>query len=69
MSDDDKTDEEKAAEAAAKAEKAAAKKEPKRIKVRVLRAVDAYHHKLVLDVPNDEYHRALLKQGNLKAVD
>lgn len=49
--------------------KAAAKKEPKRLTVRVLRAVDAYHHRgATLDVPNDEYHRGLVAQGNLRVV-
>lgn len=43
---------------------------PKEITVLVLRAVDGYHHRgATLTVPNDEYHRGLVKQGNLKAVD
>lgn len=45
-------------------------KEPKHLTVRVLRAVDAYHHRgSTLKVPNDEYHRGLVAQGNLKAVE
>lgn len=45
------------------------KSEPKTIKVLVLRAVSPYHHRgTTLTVPNDEFHRGLLKQGNLKAV-
>ena len=43
---------------------------PKEITIRVLRAVDAYHHRgATLTVPNDEYHRGLVKQGNVRVVD
>jgi hypothetical protein len=47
-----------------------APKKPKRLNVRVLRAVDAYHVRgVVLSVPDDEYHQGLLKQGNLRLED
>ncbi len=46
------------------------KAEPKTLNVLVLRAVHPYHHRgVTLAVPNDEFHRGLLKQGNLKAVE
>lgn len=46
-----------------------AKAAPKTIEVVVLRAVDGYHHRNAqLTVPNDEYHRGLLKQGNLREL-
>ncbi len=42
-------------------------KRAKSLTVRVLRAVDRYHHRnTVLTVPNDEYHRGLVAQGNLR---
>lgn len=65
MSDEETT--EATTDEGAKPEKK--KAEPKTLTVRVLRAVDGYHHRTVLTVPNDEYHRGLLKQGNLKAVE
>jgi len=42
-------------------------KERKTIRVTVLRAIDAYHIRgIELTVPNDAYHRGLVKQGNLR---
>lgn len=39
------------------------------LRVQVLRAIDGYHHRgSTIEVPDDEYHRGLLKQGNLKEV-
>lgn len=64
----DPTDDAPAADVAAApvAEDAA----PSTLRVRVLRAVAPYHHRnATLTVPDDEFHRGLLKQGNLKAVD
>lgn len=37
------------------------------IRVTVLRAIDGYHHRgAELTVPDDDYHRGLVKQGNLR---
>lgn len=42
-------------------------KRGKKLRVRVLRAVDNYHHRnTVLTVPDDEYHRGLIAIGNLR---
>lgn len=45
------------------------KRQRRTLTVLVLRAVDGYHHRgRTLTVPNDEYHRGLLAQGNLREV-
>lgn len=45
-------------------------KGPKKITVTVLRAIDQYHHRgATLAVPNDAYHKSLIKQGNLRVED
>lgn len=58
MSKNDKASEE------TKAEK------PKRLTVQIIRAVDNYHHRnRVINVPDDEYHRGLIKRGLLRKVE
>lgn len=42
-------------------------KEPKTFRARVVRAVDRYHHRnQLLTVPNDDYHRGLVRAGHLR---
>lgn len=42
---------------------------PKTVVVRVVRAVDGYHSRnSVITVPNDPYHKGLIRLGNLALV-
>lgn len=44
-------------------------KKDETVTVQIVRAVDAYHHRgAVIDVPNDPYHKTLIKTGLLKVV-
>lgn len=46
-----------------------AKTKSELVTVQIVRAVGAYHHRgAVIQVPNDKYHKALLRGGLLKKV-
>lgn len=45
-------------------------KAPKHVTVKIVRAVDGYHHRnAVIQVPNDAYHKGLIRSGHLAKVN